>query len=67
MQTLPTVDAPCALCGGDRAEGVWTTADRAFAVPGLHTVVRCRECGFLYQRPRVREAWQRRSARWPCN
>lgn len=42
MQTLPTVDAPCALCGGDRAEPVWTTADRAFAVPGLYTVVRCR-------------------------
>ena len=56
MQTLPTVDAPCALCGDDRAEPVWTTADRAFAVPGLHTVVRCRECGFLYQRPRVRDA-----------
>src|SRR5207244_3057419 len=56
MQTLPTVDAPCTLCGGDRAERVWTTADRAFAVPGLHTVVRCRECGFLYQRPRVRDA-----------
>jgi SAM-dependent methyltransferase len=33
---------------------VWTTPDRAFAVPGLYTVVRCRGCGLLYQRPRVR-------------
>jgi len=55
MAGLPTVEAPCALCGGDRADAVWTTPDRAFAVPGAHTVVRCRDCGFLYQRPRVRD------------
>jgi len=52
---LPTVDAPCFVCGGDTAEPLWTTRDRAFAVPGLYTVVRCRQCGFLYQRPRVRD------------
>jgi len=50
---LPTVDAPCAVCGSDDADPVWTTADRAFAVPGRYTVVRCRGCGLLYQRPRV--------------
>jgi SAM-dependent methyltransferase len=55
MLTPPTVDAPCALCGGDRAEAVWTTVDRAFAVPGRYTVVRCLDCGFLYQRPRVHD------------
>lgn len=55
MAGLPTVDAPCALCGVDRAEAVWTTPDRAFAVPGVYTVVRCLGCGFLYQRPRVRD------------
>ena len=55
MSGLPTVDAPCALCGSERAEPVWTTPDRVFAVPGLYTVVRCRECGLLYQRPRVRD------------
>lgn len=54
MAGLPTVEVPCALCGSDRAEAVWTTPDRAFAVPGTYTVVRCRDCGFLYQRPRVR-------------
>src|SRR6185312_8641030 len=27
--------------------------DRAFGVPGVYTVARCRGCGFLYQRPRV--------------
>jgi SAM-dependent methyltransferase len=32
---------------------VWSTPDRAFAVPGVFTVARCRRCGFLYQRPRV--------------
>lgn len=49
-----TVDAPCPLCGSGRAAPVWTTPDRAFAVPGLYTVARCLDCGFLYQRPRVR-------------
>lgn len=52
---LPTVETPCALCGGGRADAVWTTPDRAFAVPGTYTVVRCGDCGFLYQRPRVRD------------
>lgn len=51
----PTVDAPCFVCGTDLAEPVWTTRDRAFGVPGLYTVVRCCQCGFLYQRPRVRD------------
>jgi SAM-dependent methyltransferase len=54
MSSLPTVDVPCAVCGNERAQPVWTTPDRAFAIPGLFTVVRCRDCGFLYQRPRVR-------------
>jgi len=54
MSGLPTVDAPCALCGSERAEAVWTTTDRAFAIPGLYTVARCCDCGFLYERPRVR-------------
>lgn len=54
--TLPTVATPCALCGAAEAEAVWTTPDRAFAVPGTFTVVRCRACGFLYQRPRVDDA-----------
>jgi SAM-dependent methyltransferase len=52
---LPTVDVPCAVCGAGDADPVWATPDRAFAVPGLYTVVRCRGCGFLYQRPRVRD------------
>jgi hypothetical protein len=43
------------VCGDDGADRVWATPDRAFAVPGLYTVVRCRRCGFLYQRPRVRD------------
>jgi len=55
MRPLPTVETPCPLCGDARAEPVWTTPDRAFAVPGLYTVARCRGCGFLYQRPRVRD------------
>jgi SAM-dependent methyltransferase len=55
MAALPTVDAPCAVCGGAEAEPVWATPDRAFDVPGLYTVVRCLGCGFLYQRPRVRD------------
>jgi SAM-dependent methyltransferase len=52
---LPTVEAPCAICGGSGADPVWATPDRAFAVPGHYTVARCRGCGFLYQRPRVRD------------
>lgn len=52
---LPTVDAPCAVCGAGDADPVWATPDRAFAVPGFYTVVRCRGCGLLYQRPRVRD------------
>jgi hypothetical protein len=47
MGVLPTVDAPCAVCGGGDADPVWATPDRAFAVPGHYTVVRCRGCGFL--------------------
>ena len=53
---LPTVDAPCFLCHSPLADALWTTADRAFAVPGLYTVARCRKCGFLYQKPRVDDA-----------
>jgi SAM-dependent methyltransferase len=52
---LPTVEAPCFLCGAADAEPLWSTPDRAFAVPGVYTVARCRRCGFLYQRPRVRD------------
>jgi SAM-dependent methyltransferase len=51
----PTVDAACFLCGSAAADPVWITADRAFGVPGVYTVARCRGCGFLYQRPRVRD------------
>ena len=52
---LPTVESPCAICGEIGADPVWATPDRAFAVPGHYTVARCRGCGFLYQRPRVRD------------
>ncbi|HET7876071.1 MAG TPA: class I SAM-dependent methyltransferase [Methylomirabilota bacterium] len=52
---LPTVDSPCFLCGAAEADPVWSTPDRAFAVPGIYAVARCRRCGFLYQRPRVRD------------
>jgi SAM-dependent methyltransferase len=52
---LPTTDAPCFLCGAWESEPVWSTPDRAFSVPGEYSVVRCRACGFLYQRPRVRD------------
>ncbi|HXJ82001.1 MAG TPA: class I SAM-dependent methyltransferase [Candidatus Methylomirabilis sp.] len=55
MPSLPTIDAPCFLCGAWESERVWSTADRAFAVPGRYSVVRCLGCGFLYQRPRVRD------------
>jgi serine/threonine protein kinase len=50
---LTTVAAPCFLCGEAAADPLWTTPDRAFAVPGIYTVARCRRCGFLYQKPRV--------------
>ncbi len=53
--SLPTVDAPCFVCGAPEADPLWSTPDRAFAVPGVYTVARCRACGFLYQRPRVRD------------
>jgi hypothetical protein len=52
---LPTIDAPCFLCAAQDSEVVWSTPDRALGVPGRHSVVRCRACGFLYQRPRVRD------------
>jgi SAM-dependent methyltransferase len=52
---VQTVLVPCPLCGGDDAEPRWTTPDRALGVPGVFTVARCRGCGFLYQRPRVRD------------
>lgn len=54
---VPTVDAPCFLCGAGAADPVWATPDRAFGVPGVFSVVRCRGCGFLYQRPRVADAF----------
>ena len=52
---LPTVEAPCFLCGAVESEPVWSTPDRAFAVPGVYTVARCLRCRFLFQRPRVRD------------
>ena len=55
MMELPTVAAPCPLCRSDDAQPVWSTPDRALGVPGVYTVARCRACGFLYQRPRVRD------------
>ncbi len=55
-ESLPVVDAPCYLCGATDADPLWSTPDRAFAVPGVYTVCRCRRCGFLYQRPRVSDA-----------
>ena len=55
LAALPTVAAPCFLCASPEADPVWTTPDRALGVPGAYTVVRCRDCGFLYQRPRVRD------------
>src|SRR5258705_2540279 len=55
--SLPTVDTPCFVCGAATADPLWTTPDRAFAVPGVYTVARCRACGFLYQRPRVRNEY----------
>jgi SAM-dependent methyltransferase len=54
---LPTVAAACFVCGEPAADPVWATPDRAFAVPGVYTVARCRRCGFLYQRPRVRDEY----------
>jgi len=53
---LPTVEAPCALCGATAAVAIWSTPDRAFDVPGTFTVARCGACGFLYQRPRIDDA-----------
>jgi SAM-dependent methyltransferase len=53
---LRMVDVACALCGSDEAEPVWETGDRAFAIPGVYAVARCRRCGLLYQRPRVHDA-----------
>jgi len=47
----PTVAAPCFLCGGPDADPIWSTPDRAFAVPGVYTVARCRACGFLFPAP----------------
>src|SRR3979411_2578903 len=52
---LPTVDAPCFVCGGAAADPLWSTPDPPLAVPGVCPVARCRTCGFLYQRPRVRD------------
>jgi hypothetical protein len=54
--SIPIVDSPCFLCGAAAADPVWRTPDRAFGVPGSYAVVRCRSCGFLYQRPRVADA-----------
>lgn len=52
---LPTIDAPCSLCRSDDAVPVRQAADPSAGVPGVYTVVRCLNCGFLYQRPRVRD------------
>ena len=38
MAELPTIDAPCFLCGAGEAVSVWSTPDRAFAVPGRYAV-----------------------------
>jgi hypothetical protein len=53
---LPTVEAPCFVCGDHGAERVWATPDRAFAVPGRYTVVRCRPCGLSHFTPTTLDA-----------
>ncbi len=54
---LPTVDAPCSLCKSDESIPVRRASDPTAAVLGVYTVVRCLNCGFLYQRPRVRDEY----------
>ncbi len=43
---------PCPLCGCDQFRVQVTTADLHAGVPGLFTVVRCRDCRHLFMNPR---------------
>lgn len=42
----------CPLCGGRRAEQVHRGPDYFLQRPGAFTLVRCQDCGLIYQNPR---------------
>lgn len=45
---------PCAACGSDRHRNVLTARDLKHGVPGVFTLVRCRECGLVFLNPRLK-------------
>lgn len=42
----------CQLCDSDAAAALFMTRDRNWRLPGEFTLVRCRNCGFVYINPR---------------
>ena len=42
----------CGLCGATDPKPVLAGRDRLMGIPGTFRLVRCRECGFIYQDPR---------------
>ncbi len=43
----------CPVCGGRRSRAGFDTPDRCLGVPGVFAYRKCRECGSVYQSPRV--------------
>ncbi|MCZ7569133.1 MAG: class I SAM-dependent methyltransferase [Ardenticatenaceae bacterium] len=47
---------PCLLCGATEAEPLFHLKDFLLGLPGSFHLVRCAECGLVYQNPRPTEA-----------
>jgi SAM-dependent methyltransferase len=43
---------PCLLCGSTRAQPLYTLNDALLGLPGRFVLVRCVDCGLVYQNPR---------------
>lgn len=51
-----TETVPCALCGGEESDAVFTGYDRLLGFPDQFHVVRCKRCGLTYTNPRPTQA-----------
>lgn len=52
---LETVNSPCFVCGTDQSEIRYRPDVRRWGYDGLFLLRRCRECGLVYNSPRLRQ------------
>ena len=45
----------CALCGSENRRKVFDVADINYGIPGTFQIVRCMQCGLVFQNPRIKK------------